>query len=639
MLNLGDAPLQESYQGKKPAPGPSSSGGPSRIEELKAVLPSIHDTVLGLKSKGGGEMAGPCPKCGGEDRFFVRADGSFACRQCGGKGGDAIDFHKWLNNTNTKGLMSQYLGDRPKPEKTPKQPKTPATDENLVKVYTYEDEAGADLFHVLRYEKPGHDKTFRQGHYNEAGQLVFSMEGVRRVLYRLPEVTKTDAVILVEGEKDADNLSDLGIVATTSPMGASNWKPEYAEFLKGKHVAVIPDNDGPGRKYEQAVLSSLVGVAESVRVVRLPGEGKDVTDWLEAGGIRDQLFDLIKKTEVVTAGMVAGESVRDRLAGLIVEGGYVGKIGNEEWLFINLMIKNQIVVFVAKSGGGKTTISFFFVAPYLVQHHDMTVFYFDLDSPASDHKRMFEHAGKVGTKFKWINPLTHGKGPEVIQEALEDFVKAGERLDDVVFFFDTLKKFIDMLDKKSVKPFFSLLRQLTSLGATIALLGHANKHRGTDGNLVFEGVGDVMSDSDALLFFERISNPDETVDITTICDPDKGAKVRGLYKPITFHIDKDRTVTMKQIVTPVPDFSPGNAKKDKLTEEDILEMVVDYLKDMDRPISQSAIVNAFQGEKVGVNRFRGVLNACAVPEIEAIHGQLYCTDGGTFNKKLYGVKR
>jgi len=429
----------------------------------------------------------------------------------------------------------------------------------------------------------------------------------------------------------------LGIVATTSPMGASNWKPEYAEFLKGKHVAVIPDNDGPGQTYEKAVLSSLVGVAESVRVVRLPGKGKDVSDWIQAGGTKDQLYDLIEKTEVVTIETV--RNVRGRLLGLIVEGGYVEKIGNEAWLFENLIIKNQITIFCAKSGGGKTTISFFYIAPYLIQNHGVTVFYFDLDSPASDHKWMFKHAGSVGPKFNWINPLTHGKGPEVIMEALEDFVKASERLDDVVFFFDTLKKFIDMLDKKSVKPFFSLLRKLTSLGATVNLLGHANKHRGQDGSLIFEGVGDVLSDSDALLFFERISNPDETVDITTVCDPDKGAKVRGLYKPITFHIDKGRNVTLKQTVTPVPDFSPGNAKKNKLTDDEILEMVRDYLTDMDKPLSQSAIVGAFQGEGAGRDRFRGVLNAVAIPEGKANQGQIYCTEGGTFNKKLYGVKR
>ena len=31
----------------------------------------------------GSEYKGPCPNCGGKDRFWVRKDGIFNCRQCG----------------------------------------------------------------------------------------------------------------------------------------------------------------------------------------------------------------------------------------------------------------------------------------------------------------------------------------------------------------------------------------------------------------------------------------------------------------------------------------------------------------------------------------------------------------------------
>ncbi|MDR1946654.1 MAG: zinc-binding protein [Desulfovibrio sp.] len=56
---------------------------------------------LELKPKGGGgergpEFCGPCPECGGEDRFLVWPEqnggaGSYACRRCG-KAGDVIQF-------------------------------------------------------------------------------------------------------------------------------------------------------------------------------------------------------------------------------------------------------------------------------------------------------------------------------------------------------------------------------------------------------------------------------------------------------------------------------------------------------------------------------------------------------------------
>ena len=41
------------------------------------------------------EQAGPCPKCGGNDRFHVTADWFF-CRECHEKRGDVIEFVQWL---------------------------------------------------------------------------------------------------------------------------------------------------------------------------------------------------------------------------------------------------------------------------------------------------------------------------------------------------------------------------------------------------------------------------------------------------------------------------------------------------------------------------------------------------------------
>ena len=84
---------------------------------------------------------------------------------------------------------------------------------------------------------------------------------------------------------------------------------------------------------------------------------------------------------------------------------------------------------------------------------------------------MVERAEEIGDKFHWINPLTHGKGPDDIIGTLRQAVVEKQRFDDTILFFDTLKKFLNVMDKRSVKPFFELMRQLISLGATIVLLG------------------------------------------------------------------------------------------------------------------------------------------------------------------------
>ena len=69
-------------------------------------------------------------------------------------------------------------------------------------------------------------------------------------------------------------------------------------------------------------------------------------------------------------------------------------------------------------------------------------------------------------------------------------------LGNIVLIVDTLKKFVELMSKGGARLFFSLMRALTQRGATVILLGHTNKHRGPDGKLVFEGVGDVRADVD-----------------------------------------------------------------------------------------------------------------------------------------------
>jgi putative DNA primase/helicase len=154
-----------------------------------------------------------------------------------------------------------------------------------VAAYDYRDEAGELLFQVVRMDP----KAFRQRTPNGAGGWHSRLGDVRRVLYRLPELLAADPaspVFYPEGEKDADRLAAIGLVATTHSGGAGKWRPEYAAALRGRRVVVLPDNDAPGRAGARQVAAGLVGVAAWVKVLDLPGlpDKGDVSDWLAANG-------------------------------------------------------------------------------------------------------------------------------------------------------------------------------------------------------------------------------------------------------------------------------------------------------------------------------------------------------------------
>ncbi len=154
----------------------------------------------------------------------------------------------------------------------------------VVARYDYRDRTGMLIFQTVRLEP----KDFRQRAPKPGGGWEWRLNGTLRMLYRLPELIEADPgapVFIVEGEKDVDRLRSLGLVATTNMGGAGKWRDEYNEPLRGRHVALVPDNDEPGRKHVEQVAKSLDGTASSIRVLALdglPSKG-DVSDWLDAG--------------------------------------------------------------------------------------------------------------------------------------------------------------------------------------------------------------------------------------------------------------------------------------------------------------------------------------------------------------------
>jgi hypothetical protein len=179
-------------------------------------------------------------------------------------------------------------------------PESGTKESRIVTVYSYRDEVGAIRYQVVRLRDP---KDFRQRRPNGAPDTFeWNMHGVAPLPYRLPELlADPDATVFIaEGEKDVDNLADIGILASTNTGGAGKWRAEISHWLKGRNVVVLPDNDPAGRDHAQDVAQKLAGIAASIRILELPGPPKgDVSDWLAAGGTADELERLAAATPTV----------------------------------------------------------------------------------------------------------------------------------------------------------------------------------------------------------------------------------------------------------------------------------------------------------------------------------------------------
>ena len=170
------------------------------------------------------------------------------------------------------------------------------TGKRIVAQYDYLSAEGELLYQVVRYSPKG----FTQRRPDGNGGWTWNMQGVQRLLYRLPELLNSaedrpdDWVFVCEGEKDADNVTKRGLIATTNVSGAGKWSDDYAETLRGRKLAILPHNDPAGEQHGQKVAQSCHGKASDVRIVTLPDLSPkgDVSDWLAAGGTAEELIRL-----------------------------------------------------------------------------------------------------------------------------------------------------------------------------------------------------------------------------------------------------------------------------------------------------------------------------------------------------------
>lgn len=190
-----------------------------------------------------------------------------------------------LQRPEYKKPAMRFVPPKPKGEKTGSR--------REVASYVYLDKDGDPSFRVVRYEFEGGAKTFEQERWSDIdGIWIKRLDGQASIPYNLPTILQRhdEPIWLVEGEKNADDLTALGFVATTARGGASAFpkEKEFGAWFDGATVYALPDNDGPGEKWLAAVLS----VIPDAKVVRLPGlpDKGDVSDWLAAGGTAQELL-------------------------------------------------------------------------------------------------------------------------------------------------------------------------------------------------------------------------------------------------------------------------------------------------------------------------------------------------------------
>ena len=276
-----------------------------------------------------------------------------------------------------------------------------------------------------------------------------------------------------------------------------------------------------------------------------------------------------------------------------------------DWIIPNMVINGHIIVIVGWYNSGKTAI--FMHLAKLMADKGYHVQYINADIGQGDAKYELKLAREG--KFDLVLPSIKGVSMVQVLKGLHRLADSNKDLSKLVYIIDTMKKLVAVMGKNETRAAFDLFRRLQGLGATIILLGHANKFLDADGKLIPEGVGDVLNDPDDCLFFYHQKYADQHKQVITTAIE----KSRGHFEQITYtlHFDvaqKTRSLELDDAcdLTIIDNFRKKSQQEDRADANG--EAVIAIKAAITAGIHKhNAIVDYGVSMRVTVNKMRTVL--------------------------------
>ncbi|EKE00854.1 MAG: hypothetical protein ACD_21C00265G0008 [uncultured bacterium] len=231
--------------------------------------------------------------------------------------------------------------------------------------YEYQDDAGNPIYWRIRLDSPNNsDSKWIRPFYFDGKEWALQepkFEKGKKPLYLLPTIKKSaDNVVcyIVEGEKCADALAKLGIVATTSGSATSASDADWS-CLVGRQVIIWPDNDEQGAAYANTVAKVLLKLGCKVLLVdiaklNLPPKG-DCYDWLVANPSATKQD--IKALPLVEPKTITEELGTSRLRAITVSELLQFEFKAHEYILEPWLTTQSLNMIFGYRGVGKTHIS------------------------------------------------------------------------------------------------------------------------------------------------------------------------------------------------------------------------------------------------------------------------------------------
>lgn len=476
---------------------------------------------MGLK-KVGAEWKGPCPECGGNDRFHITNHGIYDCRNCGAD-------HKTLTKAviAAGGEMEDKAAFTPvdqsfeipspvtalvKPEKT--LVVNPDNDQVVSHPYLTRKGIGSNTARLNPRNPDELQIAITNFNGERIGVQTILADGSKRFTKDMKKtegamwaftnnpaaaLSVTGACFLTEGFADAATLRDCGFNAVWALD--SNNLPNVAKELRKRYpkanFMVAADNDKPG----------LAAVDKAGLDYVLPGAFKDFNElYLSEGkaAVVDALSTVNRHQNNITA--------EEILMAMVMNGESETMMSEVEAAKFAMPGVAQIgywTVLYAAPNTGKTLITLWMLA-HQVEQGDVAgkdVFYANCDDTYVGGATKLKVAEAHG--FNMLIPHQRNFTPELLTKLMMKMAETGEAKGKVIV-LDTLKKFVNLMRKDDASNFGKVCRGFVQAGGTLICLAHVNKRK-SGGESVFGGTSDIADDADTVFTMDTAGNEESEI--------------------------------------------------------------------------------------------------------------------------------
>lgn len=311
---------------------------------------------------------------------------------------------------------------------------------------------------------------------------------------------------------------------------------------------------------------------------------------------------------------------------------------NDVYIFPDLALSGQISLFYGWPNTGKTIFFLRFITDAIREGRITSdkVIYVNADDSYKGLYTKTKIAAEYG--FNMVSPAEVGVSHQNILDMLEG-IAAENQADGIVVILDTLKKFADMMSKRSQSDLYLVLRKFIAKGGTVIIAGHANKHKDMEGKLVYEGTSDTMNDIDCAYSLYRMSSPEDEIQTVEF----RREKDRGdVISKVTYQYRKSKGMHYMEMLNSITRLEDEDVEKlakeaQRHQLEDRFESEIIFVTELlkaNGTMNQTEIINALRTDSdfSGEITIRGIRKA-----LKKMSGIAWISRRGEKNAKTYSL--